>query len=378
MSAPVPEIHGLAPARFARVKDAFVANFAAGEELGCRFTLVESGEVVVDLWAGWADRERTRPFTDTTLTPIFSTTKAVAALLIARLVDAGRLDYGQTVASLWPQFAQAGKAAITVEQVMSHQAGLSGFPDRMDPADWFDWDLICARLAAMAPLWPPGSASGYHPITFGYLAGEIFRRVDGRTMGQALRQDLAEPFGLDLWIGAPDSEFPRIAELQRPNALPDFGERNDATGAAFLTPWAQPGGQGAEALRRLALPSATGQATAPALARLMGALADDGWLDGESILSPALIAEAARSRIRGQDLVLPFEMSWGAGFMRNETVHPWGPGNQTFGHSGWGGSCAFADPERKLAGAYVMNKQSAQLLGDRRPKRLIEAAYTGF
>lgn len=369
------EIAGHAPARFAAVKDAFAANFEAGEELGARFTLVEAGEIVLDLWAGFADRGRTRPFGETTLTPVFSTTKAIAALLIARLVDAGRLDYGQTVASVWPEFAQAGKAAITVEQVMSHQEGLSGFPDEMDPALWFDWDAICAKLAAMAPLWPPGAASGYHPITFGYLAGEIFRRVDGRTMAAALREDLSQPFGLDLWIGVPDSEFDRIAELQRPSALPDFGRRNEATRAAFLTPWAQPGGQGAAALRRLALPSATGQATALALARLMGALANDGWLDGAQILSPALIAEATRQRIRGQDLVLPFEMSWGAGFMRNETVHPWGPGDQTFGHSGWGGSCAFADPARKLAGAYVMNKQSVELLGDGRPKRLIEAAY---
>jgi CubicO group peptidase (beta-lactamase class C family) len=372
------EIHGVAPARLGPVKDVLAASFAAGEELGCRFTLVEAGEVVLDLWAGWADRERTRPFDARTLTPIFSTTKALAAVLIARLVDAGKLDYGQTVASIWPDFGQAGKAAITVEQVMSHQEGLSGFLERMDPADWFDWDLICARLAAMAPIWSPGSASGYHPITFGFIAGEIFRRIDGRTMDAALRQDLSEPFGLDLWIGVPDSEAPHIADLQRPNALPDFGHRNDATKAAFLTPWAQPGGKGADALRRLALPSATGQATAHSLARLMGALADDGWLDGEDILSPALIAEAARSRIRGQDLVLPFEMSWGAGFMRNETVHPWGPGNQTFGHSGWGGSCAFADPERKLGGAYVMNRQSAELLNDRRPRRLIEAAYANL
>ncbi len=344
------EIAGLAPIRFDAVKDAFAANFAADEELGARFTLVEAGEIVLDIWAGHADRAKTRTFDDKTLTPIFSTTKAIAALLIARLVDAGKLDYAQTVSSVWPEFAQAGKAAITVEQVMSHQEGLSGFPEQMDPSLWFDWDAICAKLAAMAPIWPPGTASGYHPITFGYLAGEIFRRVEGWNMGAALREELAVPFGLDLWIGLPDAEAGRVAELQRPKALPDFGHRNDATTAAFLTPWAQPGGLGADVLRRFELPSATGYATAQALARVMGALANDGWLDGEDILSPALIAEAARSRIRGPDLVLPFEMSWGAGFMRNETVHPWGPGDETFGHSGWGGSCAFADPERKLAG----------------------------
>jgi CubicO group peptidase (beta-lactamase class C family) len=248
----------------------------------------------------------------------------------------------------------------------------------MEPSDWFDWDGICAKLAAMAPLWPPGTASGYHPVTFGYLAGEIFRRVEGRTMGVALREDLAGPLGLDLWIGLPDSEFDRVADLQRPNALPDFGHQNEPTRAAFLTPWSSPGGRGQAEWRRAEIPSANGHATAEALARLMGALANDGWLDGETILSPALIGEAARQRIRGQDLVLPFEMSWGAGFMRNEAVHPWGPGDATFGHSGWGGSCAFADPERKLGGAYVMNKQSTDLLGDHRPRRLIEAVYASL
>ncbi len=371
----MPDINGFAPPRFAAVKDAFAANFETGEELGARFTLVEAGETVVDLWAGFADRARTKAFDAQTLTPVFSTTKALAALLIARLVDQGKLDYGQTVASVWPEFAAAGKASITVEQLMSHQEGLSGFPDPMEPSLWFDWDAICAKLAAMAPLWPPGTASGYHPITFGYLAGEIFKRVEGRTMGTALREDLALPFGLDLWIGLPDSEFDRVAELQRPNALPDFGHHNEATRAAFLTPWSSPAGRGQSEWRRMEIPSANGHCTAEALARLMGALANQGWLDGEDILSPALIFEAARQRIRGQDLVLPFEMSWGAGFMRNEVVHPWGPGSQTFGHSGWGGSCAFADPERKLAGAYVMNKQSTDLLGDHRPMRLIEAAY---
>jgi CubicO group peptidase (beta-lactamase class C family) len=372
------EIAGIAPPRFAAVRDAFAANFAAGDELGARFTLVEAGEVVLDLWAGYADRQRTWPFDERTLTPVFSTTKAIAAVLMARLVDQGKLDYGQTVASAWPEFAAAGKASITVEQLLSHQAGLSGFPDPMEPAEWFDWDHVCAKLAAMAPLWPPGTASGYHPITFGYLAGEVFKRVEGRSMGTALRQDLAEPFGLDLWIGLPDSEFDRVAELQRPNALPNFGHHNAATTAAFLTPWSSPAGRGQAEWRRMEIPSANGHCTAHALARLMGALANDGWLDGEDILSPALIAEASRERIRGQDLVLPFEMSWGAGFMRNETVHPWGPGDRAFGHSGWGGSCAFADPDRKLGGAYVMNKQSTDLLGDHRPKRLIDAVYASL
>jgi CubicO group peptidase (beta-lactamase class C family) len=372
------EINGFAQPRFSAVREVFAASFEAGQELGARFSVVERGELVLDLWGGFADRQRARPFDARTLTPVFSTTKAIAALLIARLVDQGRLDYAQPVADVWPEFAQAGKEAITMEQVMSHQDGLSGFPDEMEPSLWFDWDAICAKLAAMAPLWPPGSASGYHPITFGYLTGEIFRRVDGRTMGTALREDLAQPFDLDLWIGLPDAEHSRVADLQRPSALPNFGEINEATKAAFLTPWSSPAGRGQAEWRRMEIPSANGHATAQALARLMGALANDGWLDGETILSPALIAEASRERIHGQDLVLPFVMSWGAGFMRNAPVKVWGAGEDTFGHSGWGGSCAFADPRAGLGGAYVMNKQSTDLIGDVRAKRLIEAVYAAL
>lgn len=360
------------------MREAFAANFAEGSELGARFSLVRDGELVVDLWAGHADRARSRAFDDQTLTPVFSTTKAVAAILIARLVDQGRLDYRQPVAEVWPDFAAAGKGQITVEQALSHQAGLSGFVEAVEPALWFDWDATCARLAAMAPLWPPGTASGYHPVTYGYLAGEIFRRVDGRTMGAALREDLAGPLDLDLWIGLPDAEHPRCADLQRPPAFPDFGEINVPTRAAFLEPWSSPGGRGQAEWRRAEIPSANGHATAPALARLMGALASGGDLDGRTVLSPPAIAQMARQRIAGQDLVLPFVMSWGAGVMRNQALHPWGPGDETFGHSGWGGSCAFADPQTGLAGAYVMNRQSAHLLGDPRAKRLIAAAYSAI
>ncbi|MBX3484533.1 serine hydrolase domain-containing protein [Phenylobacterium sp.] len=371
-------IGGFAPARFAAVKDAFAASFDAGEELGARFTLVEAGEVVLDLMGGFADRRREQAWDEETLAPVFSTTKAVAALMIARLVDAAKLDYAQPVADVWPEFGQAGKAAVTVEQAISHQAGLPGFPEPIDPALWADWDAICARLAAMAPMWPPGTASGYHPVTVGYLVGEIFRRVDGRTIGAAFREDIGAPFGLDLWVGLPDGVDGRVADLVRPTAMPDFGEINDATRAAFLAPWSSAAGKAAADYRRMEVPSTNGYATAEALARLMGALANDGWLEGDEILSPALIAEASRERIRGQDLVLPYEMSWGAGFMRNEPCHPWGPTPGAFGHSGWGGACAFADPTRKLGCGYVMNRQGTALMGDARPKRLIELAYAAL
>ena len=368
------EINGLCPERFAPVRAAFEANFAVAEEIGARFTACVEGEVVVDLYAGSADRAGTRPFAEDTLTPVFSTTKAVGALMIAWAVDRGLLDYEQTVASLWPEFAQGGKDQITVAQVLSHQAGLSGFAEPIEPALWFDPAGIAAAAAAAAPLWAPGSASGYSPTLWGVIAGELFRRADGRTLGQTLREELAEPFGLDLWIGVPAGEDGRVAELRKPAGASDFGERNEATTAAFLRPWSSPRA-GGEGWVRLENPALTGHATAAALARLMAVMANGGRLDGRAVLSPSTIAEASRERITGFDLVLPFEISWAAGFMRGGPNRFFGPNPEAFGHYGWGGSCAMADPERRVSAAYVMNRQSTALVGEPRALRLIGALY---
>jgi len=369
------DIRGLCPDRFAAVRAAFQANFDEGAEQGARFALAIEGEIVIDLIGGTRDRARELPFDETTLTPVFSTTKAMASLMVSRLVDQGKLRWDQLVADLWPEFGQAGKGQVTIEQVLSHQEGLCGLAGPMEPADWFDWDGVCRRLAEMAPLWPPGSASGYHPVTFGYIVGEIFRRADGRTLGTALHEDIAAPHGLDLWIGLPDSEHARCADMRRPPALPNLGEMTEPKRLAFMTPWASPGGRGGAEWRRFEIPSANGHATAPALARMMAILACDGVLDGQRLLSPGLSAQAARRRIVGDDLVMPYHMAWGAGFIRNEGLGLYGPGEATFGHSGWGGSCAFADPEVHVSGAYVMNRQSAELIMDHRSRRLIEAAY---
>lgn len=366
-----PPSRGACVPEFAGVRGAFDALLREELELGAAFAVVRGGELVVDLQGGWADRAGTRPFSTDTLTPVFSVTKALTAVMVARLVDAGRLDYDQTVAGVWPQFAQAGKGAVTVGQLLSHQAGLSGFPEPMDPSEWFDWDAVCERLAAMTPLWPPGTRSGYHPVTFGHLAGEVFRRVDGRTIGRALREDVAGPLGLDLWIGLPDAEHGRVAELEKPKTVPAFGELNTPTRAAFLTRWSSPGGRSSAEWRRAEFPAANGHATAAALARFMGELASGGG----RLLSPGVCEALAAERISGPDLVLPYDIGWGAGVMRNAGLCVYGPGELTVGHSGWGGACAFADPQRGLGVAYVMNRQSAHLLGDPRPGRLIAALY---
>ena len=372
------EIRGVCPDRFRAVRDAFVANFAEGTELGARFAVAIEGEVIVDLMAGWADRDGTVPFGPDTLTPVFSTTKAVTALMLARLVSQGGLDYGQRVAEVWPEFADAGKQDITVGQCLSHQDGLAAFTQPMEVELWYDWEAITARIAAMAPLWPPGTASGYHPVLYGYIAGEIFRRVDGRTIGTALRQELAEPLRLDLWIGLPASEDDRVAEIKRPTALPELGPLTEIKRAAFFKPWSSPLGRDLAAWRRAEIPSANGHATAEALARLASVMACDGVLDGRTVLEPGVSAEMMAERIRGQDLVLPYTVAWGAGLLRNDPVMIYGPGRHTAGHSGWGGSCLMADPERRLSAAYVMNRQSGWLIGDPRSRRLIEAIYEGL
>lgn len=369
------ELNGTSPARFARVKDALAALFAEGQELGARFAVAVDGEIVLDLWGGFADRARDRRFASDTLVPVFSTGKAVMALMMARLVEAGKLAYDRPIAEIWPDFGQAGKGGVTLAQALSHQAGLPGFSPPQDPAIWFDREAVLAALAAQAPMWPLGTGSGYHPITVGYLMGEVFRRADGRSMGQALAQDLRDPLGLDYWIGLPEPEHGRVADLVKPPGAPDLGPLDAIKRAAFLDRGSAPAGRGATDWRKLEIPSANAHATAPALARLLGVFATGGRLDGRVILSPGVLAQAMRERVFGPDKVLPFTLSWAAGLLCNRGISIYGPGALAVGHSGWGGSCAFADPETRVSAAYVMNKQSVHLLGDPRPLRLIEALY---
>jgi CubicO group peptidase (beta-lactamase class C family) len=373
-----PDISGVCPPRFAAVKDAFAANFtdaAEGlDEQAARFSVCVEGEVVVDLWGGWADAARTRPFDDGTLAPVFSTGKAVMALLIATCVERGLLDYERPVSAYWPAFGQAGKEAITVGEMMSHQAGLPGFDTPEDPALWFDRAAALVRICAQAPMWPPGTASGYSPIVIGFLAGELFRIVDGRSMGTALREDFP---GLDLWIGLPESEHGRVAQMRKPSKPVDLGVIDAVKTAAFLDRGSSPGGRGSTAWRTTEIPSANLHGTARDLARIMAVHADGGRLDGRTVLSPATVTAATRERIHGPDRVLPFVMGWSAGYTRNNGLDIFGPDPDAIGHCGWGGSCAFADAGARISGAYVMTRQSPHLIGDPRAQRLIRALYEG-
>ena len=371
----LPEIHGVCPPALAAVKDAFAANFVDApeglNERAARFTVCVGGEPVLDLWGGQADTAGTIAYGPDTLTPVFSAGKAVMALMIATCVERGLLDYEAPVAGYWPEFGQAGKDRVTVAQLMSHQAGLPGFTEAREPEEWFDRERVLARLCAQQPMWEPGTASGYHPNTIGYLAGELFRRVDGRTMGTALREDFP---GLDLWLGLPEEEHFRVAQLRKPSKPPSLGTLDAIKRAAFFDRGASPGPRETTQWRTAEIPSSNMHATAEALARIM-AVMTDGRFETRRVLSAATLEAARRERIHGQDKVLPFVMGWAAGWTSNRGLEVFGPNPEAVGHYGWGGSCVWADPGPGLSAAYVMTRQSPHLIGDPRALRLQAALY---
>lgn len=366
-------ISGFTAPGFEPVQEAFEANFAEDTELGAGFAAYLDGALIVDLKGGYADRKKQNAWTEETIVPVYSTTKPIAALVLASVIEALPAGYETPVADVWPEFGANGKDTVTIAQMVSHQAGLPGFVDPVDPGLWLDPGACAAALAPLTPLWEPGTAHGYHPLSWGYLIGELVRRIDGRTLGTILREDIAGPAGIDFQIGTPASEHHRVAEIMRPRALPDLGEINDATRAAFLTKWAAPD-RGGAIWREIEIPSANGIGSAKAVAELYGIYAHDGELRGQSVIPDSAFESLIESRVKGQDLVLPYVTEFAAGVMRNN-IGLYGPNPDTMCHSGWGGSLALGDPDRHLSSAYVMNRQSNSLQADPRATRLIQALY---
>jgi len=279
-------IYGQLPAQFENLREVIATNHTDYDELGFQFCVMQRGETLIDIRGGWTDRRKTQDVTDDTLFAVFSSGKAAAALVIAWLVEEDRIGYDQLVSTLWSDFAQAGKEHLTIGEIMSHQSGLSGItnPD-WTVKDWFNWDKTIKQLEQQSPIFEPGSASGYHPVTYGFLAGEIARRADSqqRSLGQILRDELCQPGDADVWIGLPSSEHDRCADMQKPKALPAMGEMTEAKRWAFLKPWSSPGGMGATAWREAELAGSNCHATAKGLATLMQA-GVDGFIKGKSIL----------------------------------------------------------------------------------------------
>ena len=367
------EIRGHVAAGFEPVLEVFEASFEAGEELGAGFAAILDGETVVDIRGGYADRGGTRPWDADTIVPVYSTTKGISALVIASIIRALENGYETRVSEVWPDFGVNGKEAVTIGQVLSHQAGLVGFKEPIDPDLWLDPDGLAAALAGLEPLWEPGTAHGYHPSTWGYLAGEIVKRVAGRSLGTILKEDFCGPAGVDFQIGLPEADDARVADILRPKAMPVLGDLNEYKKVAFLTKWSSPSRTGGE-WRRMEQPAANGHGTALSVAQLYGVYANRGKLSGKTLISEDSFSALTRRQTIGQDLVLPFVTEFAAGVMRNN-LGIYGPNSETLAHSGWGGSLALGDPDRHLSAAYVMNRQSSHLQGDPRARRLVDALY---
>ncbi|MEK7265472.1 MAG: serine hydrolase domain-containing protein [Pseudomonadota bacterium] len=367
------EISGFVQKKFEAVRDAFAANFADGGELGARFSAFCAGELALDIWAGYADRDKVVPWTDETLACVYSAGKSAISLLIARAVSEGKLDYERPVADYWPEFAAQGKDLITVVMAMSHQAGLCGFADPIPPEEWINHDKIAARLAAMAPLWPPGAAPGYHTQTIGYIANELIRRTAGRSIGEILRKDYFEGQGIDIHCGVAPVDFARIAYMPKPPSAPVHRQDSEFTKIAFLKPWSAAGKVSREDWLAAEIPASNMHATARALAEITHPFANRGVdARGVGVIDPSVVAAAILPRISGEDLVLPFHLTWAAGLMVNTNRH-FGPSPTALGQPGFGGSAVMIDPAKKISAAYVMNKMSPALAGDPRAVRLFSA-----
>jgi CubicO group peptidase (beta-lactamase class C family) len=373
------EINGTCAAGFEPVRDAFAANFAERDEIGASVAVAVRGEPAVNLWAGWADPGRTREWQQDTLTNVWSTTKAMTSLCAHILMDRGELDPDAPVVRYWPEFAAGGKSDILVRQIMSHQSGLTGLLVPATVPDYYDWDKTTSRLAAQEPLFPPGSASGYQAITFGYLVGEVVRRITGQSCGKFFATEIAGPLGADFFIGLPRAELGRCSELQgvRPSedeqaALAQaYASADPAALAALLNPSLTGDEANADAWRMAEIPAANGHGTALGLVTVFGTLTD-----GSGRLISAKTLEAARaSQGRHTDLVLGFALEFGLGFGLSGPEGHFGPNPAAFGHDGFGGSAVGADPEAGVAFAYVMNRMGMNLVDDPRKMTLIDAVY---
>ncbi|MEM9262430.1 MAG: serine hydrolase domain-containing protein, partial [Pseudomonadota bacterium] len=284
--------------RFADVCEAFEQNFDDGLELGARFVAYQHGEKIIDIFGGWSDRKKENPWSEETLSAIYSTGKSVCTLLIAREVEAGRLEYDRPVSEIWPEFAAAGKQDVTLAQAMSHQAGLSGFDNEMDPSEWLGWDSIIRRIEQMEPQWAPGTASGYSPQVFGFVVGEIIRRTTGHSIGAQLRE-LHSADGIDVHCGLAGEDAAKGAHMQKPPKAPDLGDLSPIKEAAFLKPWSSPARVSREDWMAAEIPASNMHATADGLACLLQSLVSK---NAPHALSPEVRQQVFNVRISGDDL----------------------------------------------------------------------------
>ncbi len=371
---------GFCDERFAAVREAFQDNFASRGEPGAAVAVALDGHVVVDLWGGWADRARTRPWVRDTLVNVFSVSKALAAVCVLRLVERSLVGLDEPVAHVWPEFAAQDKDAVTLRHILAHRAGLPALRPPMQEQAMFDWQTMTDALAAEPPWWPPGAAHGYHVNTFGFLVGEVARRVTGRSLGTLLREEIAGPLEADIHVGLAKSEHHRVAEFLWPAHSPARPDLSDDTARMrWNAYWNPPGLSGAGFVnsaewRCAELPSANGHATARGVARVYAALARRGEIGGVRILSGDMLEAAIAEQSYGIDRVLDRTTRFGLGFQLTHPERLLGPNPGAFGHFGAGGALGFCDPDGGLAFGYVTSDMGPRWQNPRN-QALIDAVY---
>lgn len=369
-------IQGEVEPGFERVQDAFAANFAEGagvRDLGAALSVYVGGQRVVRLFGGFKDLECRQPWSPSTLVNIWSASKAVLAVAIAQLVEAGKLDYGQRIAEVWPEFAAEGKASITLNQVLGHQAGLNGFAEPISPSDLFDWSLVTARLERQRPFWTPGTLTSYHGMTFGWLCGEIVRRISGMEPREYYRRLIAGPLSADLWLGCPVDRYGDVAFVVAPEPDRNPVTPSEIAARTLVNPVPDASIANTNEWRAAQVPAVNVHASAEGLGRLYAALANRGTLDGVRILSPAAVDSLRSVRSPGPDELLG-PRRWAAGVALNYDGQ-FGPDPEAFGHAGWGGSVGCASVRAGVAIAYLINRMGSRLNGDQRARRVCDAVF---
>jgi len=374
-------VSGTTHVAFDELRDTFGGLFVEHQEIGASFAVAVNGELVVDLWGGMRDSEKTLPWERDTVANIWSTTKGIAATCVALLVSRGLCAYEDAVATYWPEFGAEGKSGITVAQLLSHQAGLAGFRRPLTVEDLYDGGARAAELAAMAPWWRPGQGAGYHAITVGFLVDELCRRIDGRSIRDIIAEEIAGPGHLNISLGLPVEKSGPVATMYTTGAAQNGAPPvlDAVQQAALANPVLDPEIPNSANWRAASIASANGFADARSLALLYSDLAYAGGGEAPQSANFLSIAAPVRQHMRsvqcaGEDRVLGVLARWGCGFLIN-SLGLYGPNPVAFGHSGWGGSFAFGDPERGLGCAYVMNRMGNDLVGDPRAQALVGALY---
>ncbi len=373
------DIHGVCDGRFEAVRDALARNLDSGEELGASIVLDIDGDIVIDLWGGFRDEAKTTPWDEHTITNVWSSTKTVTSLAALMLVDRGELDVDQPVAKYWPEFGAVGKQDVLVRHILSHASGVSGLDQPAVVDDLYDWERSTSRMAAQAPWWEPGTASGYHALNFGHLVGEVVRRISGKSLRQFVAEEITGPLGADFQIGAAESDWGRIADVVPPPPLDidlaALGMDSPAV-RTFTGPIPMAEDANTPGWRRADIGAANGHGNARSVARVMSVVARGGEVDGVRLLGPETIDLIFREQQNGVDLVLGVPLRFGVGYgLPRLDVIPYIPDGKICFWGGWGGSMIIMDVGRRVTISYMMNKMGAGVVGSERSAEYCQAIY---